>query len=82
MDLENLQVALTEAFLVYWKESKGNTKETLARLDKEMHNVIGQLKGFDKDNILVNHIWQVSLPPIKPFGKHDHQHKEYACEKP
>ena len=64
MDLDKLHVALTEAFLVYWQETKGNTNETLARLDKEIHNVIGQLKGLDKDNILFNHIWQVQQKSI------------------
>ena len=47
MDLEKLHVALTQAFLVYWKKPK----ETLTLLDEEMHHVIGQLKGLDKDNI-------------------------------
>ena len=29
-----------------------------------MHNVICQLKGLDKDNILFNHIWQIQQKSI------------------
>ena len=29
-----------------------------------MHNVIGQLKGLGKDNILFNHMWQVQQQGI------------------